>query len=51
MAEVWCNTGNDRAAAFYRKTGWRLRSTEDVDLDSTSGAFRLACFVFEKPLT
>ena len=51
VAEVWCNTGNDRAAAFYRKSGWRLRTTEDVDLASTAGTFRLACFVFEKPLT
>jgi len=49
MAELWCNTGNARAAAFYRKTGWRLRATEDVELDSASGPFWLACLVFEHP--
>jgi len=50
MAELWCNTGNARAAAFYRKTGWRLRGAEDVELDSASGPFILACLVFEWPL-
>lgn len=43
-----CNTGNRRAAAYYRKSGWTDRGVERVMLDSAAGPFPLDCLVFER---
>jgi GNAT superfamily N-acetyltransferase len=45
-----CNAGNDRAAAYYRKSGWRDCGLQTVLLDSARGPFPLGCYVFEMPL-
>ncbi|MEO0361435.1 MAG: GNAT family N-acetyltransferase [Pseudomonadota bacterium] len=48
VATLDCAIGNDRAARFYRKCGWRLRGEEEVELDTSDGPFALTTWVFEK---
>lgn len=45
-----CSIGNDRAAAFYRKMGWRNVGEETVAVDTSDGPFDLAVWRFERAL-
>ncbi|MEM7523873.1 MAG: GNAT family N-acetyltransferase [Pseudomonadota bacterium] len=47
---LFCAIGNDRAARFYTKCGWRLRGEDDVSLATSEGAFSLRTWVFVKRL-
>lgn len=49
-ARLDCNPGNARAAAFYRKSGWRDRGLQRVMLDSATGRFPFDCLVFTRAL-
>jgi len=46
-----CAIGNERAARFYRKRGWRLVGTIDYEAETASGRFPLQVWRFEKRLT
>jgi ribosomal protein S18 acetylase RimI-like enzyme len=46
-----CAIGNDRAARFYRKRGWRLVGTTDYEAETETGPFALRVWRFEKDLT
>ena len=43
--------GNDRAAAFYRKTGWQLSGTQTEMLETSAGEFPLEVWRFTKVLS
>jgi GNAT superfamily N-acetyltransferase len=45
-----CAIGNDRAARFYEKCGWRRTGTVIDDLDVPGGTFALDVWRFEKTL-
>lgn len=45
-----CAVGNDRAARFYEKTGWRNTGVAPVALDTSAGTFELDVWRFEKEL-
>jgi GNAT superfamily N-acetyltransferase len=45
-----CAIGNDRAARFYEKRGWRLAGTVVSQLDTTAGTFPLEVWRYEKAL-
>ena len=49
-AMLECNTGNARAARYYRKSGWTDRGVQTVWLDSSAGPFALDCIVFDRAL-
>ena len=53
VATAWlgCAIGNERAARFYEKRGWRRVRTEVVQLDTSEGDFPLEVWRFEKALT
>lgn len=46
-----CAIGNDRAARFYEKRGWRRVGTMINQLDTQEGEFRLEVWRYEKALT
>jgi GNAT superfamily N-acetyltransferase len=46
-----CGIGNDRAARFYEKSGWRLARTFTSELETPEGIFRLDVRRYEKALT
>jgi len=46
-----CAAGNDRAARFYEKTGWRLARTIVSSAETSSGPFPLEAWRYEKRLT
>jgi GNAT superfamily N-acetyltransferase len=46
-----CAVGNDRAARFYEKSGWRLARTDVNPAETSSGPFRLEVWRYEKRLT
>jgi GNAT superfamily N-acetyltransferase len=46
-----CAIGNDRAARFYEKSGWRLAGTVVNPAETSSGPFPLEAWRYEKPLT
>ena len=46
-----CAIGNDRAARFYEKSGWRLASTVVNSAETSSGPFPLEAWRYEKRLT
>ena len=46
-----CAIGNDRAARFYEKRGWRLAGTFVSRLDTSVGTFPLEVWRYEKTLT
>lgn len=50
MAWLACAVGNDRAARFYEKSGWINGGPEVVDLDTSTGAFALEVWRFERSL-
>jgi ribosomal protein S18 acetylase RimI-like enzyme len=47
---VWlaCGVGNDRAARFYDKTGWRNARTATNVLDTQDGPFEIDIWRYEK---
>lgn len=52
MKTAWlaCAIGNERAAKFYRKNGWRLARNEVIHLETPAGAFPLEIWRYEKDL-
>jgi GNAT superfamily N-acetyltransferase len=46
-----CAIGNDRAARFYEKAGWRRVGTMVNDAETTAGTFQLDVWRYEKDLT
>ena len=46
-----CAIGNDRAARFYQKHGWRCVGTVVSELDTPEGVFPLDVWRFEKSLS
>ena len=52
-ASAWlaCAVGNDRAARFYEKSGWKNAGVRSVDLDTSRGAFPMDVWRFEKKLS
>lgn len=50
VAWLACAVGNDRAARFYEKFGWRRAGTEEIEVDTSEGPFALEIWRFEKPL-
>ncbi len=52
-ADGWllCAAGNERAARFYRKTGWHLAASGDHAVETDRGPFQLAIWRFEIDLT
>jgi ribosomal protein S18 acetylase RimI-like enzyme len=46
-----CAIGNDRAARFYEKRGWRRAGTIVSRLDTPGGTFPLEVWRYEKSLT
>jgi RimJ/RimL family protein N-acetyltransferase len=52
VAVAWlsCAIGNDRAARFYEKCGWRRTGNMVADLETTEGPFRLESWRYEKVL-
>jgi GNAT superfamily N-acetyltransferase len=53
VATAWlaCAIGNDRAARFYEKSGWRRASTVTYHADTPTGVIPLEVWRYEKPLT
>ncbi|UYV36691.1 GNAT family N-acetyltransferase [Rhodobacteraceae bacterium D3-12] len=49
---VWlaCSVGNDRAARFYEKSGWRRGATKDMTFETTAGPFPITIWRYEKTL-
>ena len=52
IAIAWlaCAIGNDRAARFYEKSGWRRAGTIIDPVDTSEGPFPLEVWRYEKPL-
>ena len=50
VATAWlaCAVGNDRAARFYGKCGWRNARTQVVRLETAEGMFEVEHWRFEK---
>jgi GNAT superfamily N-acetyltransferase len=50
FAVAWlaCAIGNDRAARFYEKCGWRRAGVVVTDADTSSGPFPLEVWRYEK---
>lgn len=48
VAILDCTPGNDRAAAFYRKQGWRFREETTWEVETSEGPFEMAAWIFEK---
>ena len=46
-AWLYCGIGNDRARAFYEKTGWHLARTEEAEVDTLDGPFAVRLWRFE----
>jgi ribosomal protein S18 acetylase RimI-like enzyme len=46
-----CAVGNERAARFYEKSGWRLAGTIINPAETSSGPFPLEVWRYEKRLT
>ena len=46
-----CAIGNETAAKFYSKHGWRLIRTERIEVETAEGLFPVDIWRFEKPLT
>jgi GNAT superfamily N-acetyltransferase len=46
-----CAIGNDRAARFYEKCGWRRVGTMVNEAETSEGTFRLDVWRYEKVLT
>lgn len=51
VAWLACAIGNDRAARFYEKNGWRRAGTFVSELPTQEGTFELEVWRYEKSLT
>jgi RimJ/RimL family protein N-acetyltransferase len=53
VAIVWlaCAIGNERAARFYEKSGWRRTGTMVSQLETPNGIFPLEVWRYEKRLS
>jgi GNAT superfamily N-acetyltransferase len=51
IAWLACAIGNDRAARFYEKCGWRRAGRTVVDSETSTGPFPLEVWRYEKALT
>lgn len=51
LAWLACAIGNDRAARFYEKAGWRRAGTTVVPTDTSGGPYPLEVWRFEKRLS
>jgi GNAT superfamily N-acetyltransferase len=53
VAKAWlaCGVGNDRAARFYEKAGWRNVRTDVNRLTTALGVFEIAIWRYEKELS
>jgi len=53
IAVAWlaCAIGNDRAARFYEKNGWRRNGTMINELETIEGMFLLEVWRYEKSMT
>lgn len=49
-AWLGCAIGNDRAARFYEKCGWRRTGAAVVEVETSHGPFDLELWRYEKPL-
>ncbi|QNP40565.1 GNAT family N-acetyltransferase [Lysobacter solisilvae (ex Woo and Kim 2020)] len=52
VSTAWlaCAIGNDRAARFYEKCGWRRIGTEVIPVETEQGPYALEVWRYEKPL-
>jgi len=50
VAWLACAIGNDRAARFYEKCGWRRAGTMLNQLDTSNGEFELEVWRYEKSI-
>jgi ribosomal protein S18 acetylase RimI-like enzyme len=52
VRRVWlvCAIGNDRAAHFYRKSGWTMVGSKIENFDTDRGLFQMEASRFEKSL-
>ena len=52
FTDVWlaCSVGNDRAARFYEKCGWRNAGVRRLGVETLSGPFELDVWRYEKAL-
>jgi ribosomal protein S18 acetylase RimI-like enzyme len=50
VAWLACAIGNDRAARFYEKRGWRRAATVPYVADTSAGPFRIDVWRYEKTL-
>jgi ribosomal protein S18 acetylase RimI-like enzyme len=50
-AWLTCAIGNDRAARFYQKSGWRLAGTVVNPAETSNGPFPVKVWRYEKRLT
>jgi ribosomal protein S18 acetylase RimI-like enzyme len=50
VAWLACAVGNERAARFYERSGWRRAGTEVIEVDTSEGPFSLEIWRFEKTL-
>ena len=52
VVNAWlsCAIGNDRAARFYEKMGWKRAGNMFADLETTEGPFRLESWRYQKVL-
>ena len=51
VAWLGCAVGNDRAARFYEKAGWRNTGTKRIEVDTSEGPFSLDVWRYEKNLS
>ncbi|KEJ88096.1 GNAT family N-acetyltransferase [Sulfitobacter donghicola] len=50
LAWLACSVGNDRAAAFYAKNGWRNVGEEELQVETSEGPRPVRIWRFEKTL-
>lgn len=50
IAWLACAVGNERAARFYEKSGWRRAGTEGIEVETSEGPFPVQIWRYEKPL-
>jgi ribosomal protein S18 acetylase RimI-like enzyme len=51
LAWLACAIGNDRAARFYEKSGWRRAGVVTYQAETSAGTFPLEVWRYEKKLT